>query len=322
MSQLAFILRTLLSGWLRAIPTLIALLPRRLATRRRGRRQSERDRQAARTSCVPIDRPEFVRPDPLIYSQRCLMQLGLAVTWNNPDIQLHRNGLPVSSSSLEPGVTYDIVARIWNESPSAPVVQMPVHFLFLDFGIGTVNVPIGSTTVDLGVKGGPNHPAFATIPWTTPTRPGHYGLQVLLDPADDRNELNNLGQENTNVGMAQSPVDSTFTLRNDTRQPQRYRFEVDAYTLGEPDPCEQLTHGEAARKERVERHRRGAHPLPAGWLVAINPATPSLLPDATVDVTVTVTPPDTFHGTQSLNVNAFHDNEPVGGVTLTVVAAS
>jgi len=320
MRQLTFILRTLLYGWLRAIPAFIALLRRRLAACRHERGLSDRDRRAARTPCVPIDRPEFVRPDPLIYSQRYLMQLGRAVTWDNPDMELRLNGVPVSSSLLDPGTTYDIIAQIWNGSPSAPVVAMPVHFSYLDFGIGTVNVPIGSTTVDLGVKGGPKHPAFATIPWTTPRTPGHYCIQVRLDPVDDLNYLNNLGQENTNVGMAHSPAVFTFTLRNDTRRPQGYRFEVDAYTLGEPDLCDDDTRGEAARKQRLERHRRGVHPLPAGWLVTIDPDTPTLVPGALISVAVSVTPPDTFEGASQFNINAFHGDGPAGGVTLTVAA--
>src|SRR5437870_10683719 len=125
MKRFIFVLRTLLFGWLTAIPKLIALICR--VCRRRRCEGSQRDCRAARTPCVPIDDPAFVRPDPLIYAQHYLHSLGLAVTWNNPDIELRLNGTPVSSSLLEPGTTYEVVARIWNGSPSAPVVAMPVH---------------------------------------------------------------------------------------------------------------------------------------------------------------------------------------------------
>jgi hypothetical protein len=269
MKTLAFVLRTLLYGWLIALLELIALIRRLMRRRTKG---SERDRRAARSPCVPIDDPAFVRPDPLIYAQYYLSSLGLAVTWDNPDIELRLNGVPVSSSLLELGTTYEIVARIWNGSTTAPVVAMPVHFSFLEFGVGVVSIPIGSTQVDLGVKGGPKHPAFASIPWTTPTTPGHYCIQVLLDPVDDTNRLNNLGQENTNVGKAHSPAVFTFTLRNDTRRERMYRFEVDSYTPGQPDPCEDRPVDPAALRARLDRHRRGTHPVPSGWpLLRSNP---------------------------------------------------
>src|SRR5438309_1673546 len=154
MKRLIFVLRTLLFGWLIAIPKLIALICR--VCRRRRCEGSQRDCRAARSPCVLIDDPAFVRPDPLIYAQYYLRSLGLAVTWNNPDIELHLNGVPVSSSLLEPGTKYEIVARIWNGSLNAPLAGLPVHFSYLDFGAGTINVPIDSTKVDLGVKGGPH----------------------------------------------------------------------------------------------------------------------------------------------------------------------
>lgn len=316
MRRVLFVLRTLLYEWLLALVALLRLLFRR------GRRdeRSGRDRRAARTPCVPIDRPEFVRPDPLLYSQRYLMEKGLAVTWDNPDVQLRRNGVAVPSSTLDPATTYDVVARIWNNSMVAPVIAMPVHFSYLDFGAGTVSVPIGSATVDVGVKGGPGHPAFATVTWTTPATPGHYCLQVLLDPVDDLEYKNNLGQENTNVGVAQSPATFEFTLRNDTRRAQRYHFEVDAYVLGDPDPCDETAQHDDRRKKHSTRHRRGTHPLPPGWAVVIEPETPSLQPDEEVLVKVTATPPDGFVGTQQINVNAFNLDGFAGGVTLTVVA--
>jgi hypothetical protein len=81
---------------------------------------------------------------------------------------------------------------------------MPVAFSFLEFGVGTVSVPVGTTNIDLGVKGGPNCPASATMLWTTPTTPGHYCLQVQLQPVDDSNTQNNLGQENTDVATTHS----------------------------------------------------------------------------------------------------------------------
>ena len=314
MSALLFIFKTLLYGWVTAVRDLSRIVHELVA---QWCRRKHRGKVATRHRCVPINDPAFVRPDPLIYDQYYLASLGLAVTWDNPDIQLYLNGSPVASSQLQPGTTYDVVAQVWNNSTDAPVVGLSVAFSFLEFGVGTVSVPIGSTQIDLGVKGGPNCPALAQMPWTTPTTPGHYCLQVLLQPADDTNPQNNLGQENTDVVTAHSPAVLTFTLRNDTNKQQTYNFALDAYVPGTPDPCGP-TNSAKDRAARVARHRRGVQPLPPGWQIMVVPETPTLDPDQSTVITVTAAPPAGFTGHQILNVNAFHTAGIAGGVTLTV----
>ena len=65
----------------------------------------------------------------MIYDQYYLMSLGLVVSWQNPDIQILRNGVPVASAyDLEPATTYEIVATIWNGSTSGVISGMPVSF--------------------------------------------------------------------------------------------------------------------------------------------------------------------------------------------------
>jgi hypothetical protein len=88
--------------------------------------------------------------------------------------------------------------------------------------------------------------------------------------------------------------------------------------LGDPEPCGDRS-DEAARKQRLERHRRGKQPVPPGWLVAIDPQTPTLAPEAVIPVTASITPPSGFTGSQQLSVNAFHREGLAGGVTLTVI---
>ncbi|MBV8895301.1 MAG: hypothetical protein JO051_02235 [Acidobacteriaceae bacterium] len=312
MKMFLFFLKTLLWGWLLAIIELWRLLCRVLKRFCRPKRKIP-----SRHRCIPINNPAFVRPDPMIYDQYYLTSLGLAVTWDNPDIQLYLNGTPVSSDQLLVGTTYEVVAQIWNNSTDAPVVGMPVAFSFLEFGVGTISVPIGSTQCDLGVKGGPNCPTYASMLWTTPATPGHYCIQVLLQPADDTNPLNNLGQENTNVGTAHSPAVFTFTLRNDTDKQQTYNWVVDAYVPAPPDPCGS-TNSAADRAARVARNRRGLQPVPPGWQLTVVPETPTLDPDQSTVITVTAQPPAGFNGNQVLNVNAFHAGGIAGGVTLTV----
>lgn len=314
MSTLQFVVKTLLWGWLIALRDLWRIVCELLCRSRPGKVPTPR-------RCVPINHPAFFRPDPFIYDQYYLAGLGLAVTWDNPDIQLYLNGAPVSSSALQPGTTYEVVAQIWNNSAQAPVVNMPVAFSFLEFGVGTVSVPIGTTNIDLGVKGGPNCPSPATMLWTTPTTPGHYCLQVQLQPVDDSNTQNNLGQENTNVGTAHSSAVFVFTLRNSTDRSHTYRFEVDAYIPGTPDPCNGSGNPEQDRRARLARHQRGSQPVPVGWQVNVNPEAPSLTPGQSTTVTVTASPPGGFTGEQKLNVNALHEGGLAGGVTLIAVAA-
>lgn len=321
MQRLIFILRTILFGWVLALRRLIEGILE--ICHRRKRRPDDRSGKASRARCVPIDHPSFVRPDPLIYDQYYLSALGLPVTWDNPDIELRRAGVPVSSSLLEPDTDYEMVARIWNAAPDCPVVHMPVHFSYLDFGIGTVSVPLGATKVNVGVKGSASQPAFASMLWHTPARAGHYCLQVRLDPADDLNYANNLGQENTNVGRAESPAKFEVKLRNNTQREHRYRFGFDAYTLGTPEPCGDEGGTAAARSRRIERHRSADRSLPAGWNVTITPDTASLPPSGELVAVVVVTPPDPWRGTQPINVNAFDENDRLaGGVTLSVVRGS
>src|SRR5213593_3179600 len=92
----------LLLGWATGITWIVKMI-RALCARLRARlKLPPRDRRATEDRCVPVRHPSIQRPDPLIYSQTYLMSLGLAVVWDNPDIQLYENGAPVSSSDLQP----------------------------------------------------------------------------------------------------------------------------------------------------------------------------------------------------------------------------
>jgi hypothetical protein len=309
--------------------------------------------------CTPIRRPEFRRPDPMIYAQYYLMNLGLAVTWDNPDITLEKAAGPlepnappdpaqsVSSHQLLPDTEYDVVARVWNGSTDAPVVGLPVRFWFFGFGIGTQPQAIGDATTDLGVKGGPGCPAYARVRWRTPSAGGHYCIQAYLDWFDDLNPANNLGQENTDVGTAQSPAHFTFRLRNAREKRQPFRFDVDAYAIPEPDPCAQVDRvgqREQLRERRRQalesrrpqvagrpetfvlpdlpaRHRGGAHPVPEGWSVEITPPAPILDAGEEIDIAVSIAPPDGFSGRQAINIHAFDTQGLAGGVTLQIEKA-
>ncbi|MEO8264388.1 MAG: hypothetical protein ABI706_02640 [Ilumatobacteraceae bacterium] len=330
------LLGALLFGWISA---LLRLLGRLLAWIRRLLGHDGRSSRGADTDCVPIRHPEYVQPDPMIYSQWYLMSLGFAVTWDNPDIELRRGGVPVPSSGIAPDTDYEIVARIWNGSTSAPVVGMAVGMSYIDFGMGVISVPIGVTKVDLGVKGGPGCPAFASMPWRSPATPGHYCLQVAFDWFDDANPLNNLGQENLQVGQASSPAEFEFTLGNQSDDRHVFAFEVDTYELPAPPPCpppgrgtpsttRQRPRARAPRTTHPEvsdailaRHDRADHPVPEGWSVHFNPERPALAPGDSTTVKLSIEPPTGFVGSLRFNVRAVDGDDFVaGGITLEVVA--
>lgn len=265
----------------------------------------------------------YKRPDPMIYSQFYLMAKGLAVTWDNPDIQLFDGGVPVASHDLLPGKNYTIQARIFNGSIDAAAVNMPVRFYYLSFGIGTIRNYIGQTMVDVPVKGAAGLPAIAAQSWTTPLTAGHYCIQVELVWPDDANPDNNLGQENVNVKKLNSPNAAfQFMLRNDALFARRIRLEADSYALPPKEPCGQRptklsVRGERLQKDPYARHRLPAHPFARNWQIEYLPAKEfGLAPGEEQQVTVKVTAFDGFTGQQVINVNAFDGTDLVGGVTL------
>lgn len=273
--------------------------------------------------CLTVDHPALRRPDPCIYSQPYLTQLGLPVTWDNPDIILLRNGVAVPEFGLQPGTLYEIEATIWNNSFNAPVVGMPVEFSFLSFGVGTTSTPIGTTTVTVGAKGTANHPARTRIPWVTPASGGHFCIQAKLVWADDLNPANNLGQNNVDVALAQSPAKFTFQLRNARTRAHRFSFVVDTYTPLELPDCDEVepTLLRSTRIDRtVARHAVADLGVPPGWTIVLTPASATLDPGEEITVQADVTPPASFVGDKPFNVNAFADGAFAGGVTLVVRA--
>jgi hypothetical protein len=328
------ILTVILYKWIPNLTAVIKLWRELLARWCAEKTLPKRLRKASVEQCIKISNPAFKRPDPMIYSQGYLMQQGLAVTWDNPDIELRQGGITVPSHSLKADTEYEIVARIWNNSTEAPVVGLPVQFSYLSFGVGTKQHSIGQTQVNLGVKGGANHPAFATAKWRTPATSGHYCIQVLLDWLDDINPNNNLGQENTDVSVAHSPAEFTFQLRNYTLKRQTYRFEVDTYIVPPLTPCSQFQ-GDDPLRERPEgtvalrqapgtiasvpsQHQRHNYPLPPNWTISFVPEQPLLSPDEEITIKAIVVPPDSFKGRQLINVHTFYQDGLAGGVTISI----
>jgi hypothetical protein len=298
-------------------------MSQRLKASRDHRKLSHFDRTASTKGCSHIRHPAFQRPDPLIYSQQYLQKLGLAFSWDNPDIVLFRNGVVAPEGALLPNTEYEIDATVWNNSYEAPAVGVGVAFSFYSFGASTTLHPIGSTVANLGVKGGANHPAHARMKWRTPPA-GHYCILVQLSWYDDLNPENNVGQNNCDVVNPASPAVSHFELNNDTGEPQRYRFEVDTYTIPPPPPCRNPGDPRPPNDQRWNeiqaRHRPLDHPVPPGWTIAMHPIAPSLADGEQIDVTATITAPPGFRGKQAFNIKALYGNNRfAGGITVYVV---
>jgi len=279
--------------------------------------------------CQHIPGHIYKKPDPMIYSQQYLLSKGLAVTWNNPDVHLELGGVVVDSSDLQPNTNYDVIARIWNNSLDAVVVQMPVDFSFLSFGIGGKKTHIGTIPVDLGVKGSPSCPAFAHMNWLTPSTPGHYCLVIEFTWADDANPFNNVGQHNTEVKALNSPhAQFVFPVRNEAKVERQIALRVDNYTLPSPPDCGDrpvVDNPRPTRQEVLVRLRQIAaannpesFPVPQGWSVTVDPPGLVLGPLEERMVKVDITAPDGFSGQKTFNVTGFAGTTSLGGVSLTV----
>jgi hypothetical protein len=255
------------------------------------------------------------KPDPFIYDQYYQISLGRPVTWDNPDIFIYESNVPVDPHDLQANTTYTVAARIWNNSTDVTVANLTVNFFYLSFGAGTKLNPIGQTVVPLGVKGLAGCPAFAYMDWTTPSVLGHYCIQVFLLPPDDSNWNNNLGQRNTDVTHPQSPAVFNFAVGNHIGPRTRnVGFTIDTYVIPPLEPCSERTTGIS----RLASLSKTAPPLPAGWNIALNPETLQLEPNDEQNVQAQITPPAGFSGSMPVNVTAWDEIGPVGGVTLIV----
>ncbi len=326
MFELTLFARVLITIVLIALYLLINELIKCRKRIRKGN-SGNRTRKESPKPCVDIPARVYRRADPLIYCQTFLMSQGLAVTWDNPDIQFELGGSPVSSDELLPSTKYDIKVQISNGVNDAPALNMQVLFSYLEFGIGTKKNAIGEIRVDLPANGAPGHPAQGNISWTTPALPGHYCVQVQLVWSDDKNPFNNLGQENVNVKPLNSPnAKFTFPVYNDTRKMQRIHLVADSYQIPDQSPCkdestqsrESRIGNTAYKREVLSTHGLNNFPVPQNWKVLIEPVEFSLNAGEQKIITVDITAPDDFTGKKVFNINAFDENVLTGGVSLYV----
>jgi hypothetical protein len=291
--------------------------------------------------CLDLPPSVHLRADPMLYSQSWLMSQGLAVTWDNPDIQIYDMvGNAVEPVGLIPDQDYQVVVRIWNNSYGGPAAGLGVNLSFIRIGFGNTQFPIGVTTANLGVKGSAHCPAFAKFIWHTPAAPGHYCLLALLIWPDDANPNNNLGQKNTLVGVTHSPAQFVFTITNDVTVTRRFQLEADMYTIPVLPRCSdaipprgvrapaantgRFAESQARWAAALRTQAYGMFPVTAEWKVVIAPQDFDLAPGNSQDVNISIEfTSGTFTGLQPFNIHGFATpphgpRKLVGGVTLNV----
>jgi hypothetical protein len=328
-----------LPDFIKLLPTILTQLLRFLrgfwAAARRCFRKPDRG-----GCCLDLPPSVHLRADPMLYSQSWLMSQGLAVTWDNPDIQIYDMlGIPVAPEGLVPDRDYQVVVRIWNNSYGGPAAGLGVNLSFMHIGFGNTQFPIGVKAANLGVKGSAHCPAFVTFIWHTPAAPGHYCLLALLIWPDDANPNNNLGQKNTLVGVAHSPAQFVFTITNDVTVARRFQLEADIYAIPELPRCSdaipprghalvantgRYAESQARWAATLRTQAYGMFSVTAEWKVVITPQDFDLAPGKSKDVNVSIDfTSGTFTGSQSFNIHGFATpphgpRKLVGGITLHV----
>jgi hypothetical protein len=197
-----------------------------------------RDRPIDPEKCHDTIPPHVRRkPDPCLYSQSYLMQQGIPVSWDNPDIWLTElNGTLVDSSQLQADHTYIINGRIWDASFD-PALAVEVRCFFQNWGINGPQIPVetnpdGTARAKL-LNISPWGNAIAQFHWTTPAVSGHFCLKVACAHPDDRNPANNVGQENTEVhgGSPGQTITTRVHILNPFQRPARVILTADTYRI-------------------------------------------------------------------------------------------
>src|SRR5690242_16366654 len=99
---LAEIGKTFAYGWVVNIIQLVKTFSKRIKAFRAFKRLSHAQQEEVSDRCGKFTPPAYHRPDPCIYDQYYLMSLGLAVTWDNPDITIWQGAVQVPENTLLP----------------------------------------------------------------------------------------------------------------------------------------------------------------------------------------------------------------------------
>jgi hypothetical protein len=162
--------------------------------------------------CVVIPGHIAHKPDPCIYDQFLLMQLGQPVTWDNPDVRIFLGGIEQYTYNLTVSTEYDVEVTVHNSSRDKPANGTAVDVRWIAFGAGgQVRHPVAVLVTDVPVWPGTS---IVKTKWKTPDTPGHYCIEVELSHPNDGNPANNRGWNNTQVYAAHSAVTRDIRIFN------------------------------------------------------------------------------------------------------------
>lgn len=162
--------------------------------------------------CVVIPGHIAHKPDPCIYDQFLLMQLGQPVTWDNPDVRIFLGGVEQDTYNLTVSTEYDVEVTVHNASREKPANGTVVDTHWIEFGAGgQIKHPIAIITANVPVWPGT---AVVSAKWRTPDTPGHYCIEVELTHPNDGNPSNNRGWNNAQVYAAHSAVTRDIRIFN------------------------------------------------------------------------------------------------------------
>jgi hypothetical protein len=162
--------------------------------------------------CVTFPGHIIRKPDPCIYSQFLLMQLGKPVTWDNPDVRILMNGVEQNTYDLTADTEYDVEITVHNSSRDKPADGTSVLVQWIEFGAGSqTRHPIANLVASVPLWPGTD---VVSTKWRTPAAPGHYCIEVELSHPNDGNPANNRGWNNTQVHAASSPVERPVRIFN------------------------------------------------------------------------------------------------------------
>lgn len=162
--------------------------------------------------CVVVPGHIIRKPDPCIYDQFMLMQLGQPVTWDNPDVRIFLAGVEQYTYNLTVSTNYDLEITVHNSSRDKEALGTQVAVYWIEFGAGSqIRHPIANLSTDVPIWPGTS---IVKVPWKTPDVAGHYCIEVELSHPNDGNPGNNRGWNNTQVYAAQSPVERAVRIFN------------------------------------------------------------------------------------------------------------
>jgi len=275
--------------------------------------------------CVYFPEKVSNRPDPCIYAQFFLMQLGHPVTWDNPDVSIFLKGVEQYTYGLTVDTEYDVLVTVHNASKDKPALGTNVDIRWIEFGAGgPIRHPIDNVTTDVPLWPGTS---VVKTKWRTPATPGHYCIEVQLSHSNDANPANNLGWNNTQVFAAASEARTSIRIFNRWvgGPPKTARSKA---TAVEPDPSRapwnlvEITFDSYLFKDAYGRDVDAAAMFaerPPAWPTRVEPRLFHFAPDETYrDVELIVDAPNGPGDAEKFNVTARQGGIPLGGVTITI----